>query len=121
MVPFVPRAVSDGDATDCDFADVVWQCQLGANGADEAVPAVCEGRGVQECQVERLEGSWMSSLTDSIETAAASVLENLLGSAGSTYGRRMLTLWDECYGIKANAVDEVGYLCCSNHWHGVIW
>ncbi len=38
-VPFEPGFVYEGRATDCDLADVVCEGVLGADGAEEGVPA----------------------------------------------------------------------------------
>ncbi len=57
VLPFVVGAVEHGDAADAEFADVGRQGRrLRADGAEEGGPACGDGGGVQEGEVEGLEG-----------------------------------------------------------------
>jgi len=51
-LPFVGGGVEDGDAADGEFGYALWEGVLGADGAEEGVPAVGDGGVVQERQVE---------------------------------------------------------------------
>lgn len=57
MAPLVPGLVNDGDAGDCQLAEVGGDGGLGADGAEEGVPAVGDGGRVQEGQVQGLKGA----------------------------------------------------------------
>lgn len=54
--PLVPRLVQHRDPAYRNLPRVVAQGRLSADGAEERVPAVGDGRGVQEREVEGLEG-----------------------------------------------------------------
>ena len=51
-VPLEPGAVEEGDAADGDLAQVRGRGGLGADGAEQAVPAAGDGGRVQEREVE---------------------------------------------------------------------
>jgi len=55
--PLVPGAVDDSDPRNCNLADVLSEKGLGADGAQEGVPAVGHRGRVQESEVQGLEGA----------------------------------------------------------------
>lgn len=61
MCPFVPGLVADCYAADGYLADIVRETGFRADGAEERVPAVGDGGGVQESEVECLEGARSAS------------------------------------------------------------
>lgn len=56
-LPFIPRSIEYRNTADCDFSDVSRKGGPGADGAEEGVPAVGDGRGMQKSAIERNEAA----------------------------------------------------------------
>lgn len=63
--PLVPGTVDNGNPGDCNLTQVSGDVGLGADGAEEGVPAVCYGGRMQEGEVEGLEGTGCATGGDS--------------------------------------------------------
>lgn len=61
LFPFEERAIDHCHAADCKLPDHGGKTGLGADCPDEGVPAVCDGEGVEEGQVEGEEGVWRTA------------------------------------------------------------
>lgn len=81
VTPLIPGAVAHGDARDGELLDVVGDRGAGADGAEEGVPAVGDGRGVQEGEVECLERARGAAGPDAGDDGGV-----LLGSSGGWVG-----------------------------------
>ena len=67
VVPLVPGAVADGYAGDGQLALVGGQDGLRADGAEEGVPAVGDGWGVEQGEVKRLERTGGAAGGDAVD------------------------------------------------------
>ena len=56
-IPLVYGLRDHGHSRDSEFKEALVDYSLRANGTKEAVPAVCDGRGVQQGEIEGDEGS----------------------------------------------------------------
>ena len=62
------------DAQDRDFSKVSWERRFISRRTGERSPAIHDGRGVEECQIERLERTWCATATSRLMMASSSRL-----------------------------------------------
>lgn len=67
MIPLEPGLIAHRDARDGKFANVVGEGCARADGAQEGVPAVGDGRGMEKSQVEGDEGTGGSAFLDALD------------------------------------------------------
>ena len=80
-LPFIPCAVQHCDAADSDFADVRREGGPGADGAEEGIPAVSDGRGMEEGAIEGDEASGATTGEDILDDGGFSG-----GGGGRVFG-----------------------------------
>jgi hypothetical protein len=86
--PFIHRTIQCRNPTNCNFADVGRQAGLCSDGAEEAVPAICNIGRVQQSEVQCQKGVRSAAGGE----AGVDCRDSLSWTAGvsGAYGRRMV-------------------------------
>ena len=88
-LPFVTCTIQYSNAANCDFSDISREGGPGANGAKEGVPAVGNGRGMQEGAVEGDKTARAAAGKDVLDDSGLSGVGGswVLGRVGETHSR----------------------------------